>query len=538
MKKITTLLIPFLMSVAMLNAQVRFLDPVFTEVTVTSNVEYATNISVLTGAPSPLILKMDVYEPTGDNLDLRPVVLVAHTGNFLPIVFNGGPFGTKVDSANVEMCRQLALRGYVAVSFEYRLGWNPLPTATDDVRRSTLLQAAYRGIQDARTVIRYLRKSVAEDLNPFGIDETKIVVGGMGTGGYISLGAAYLDKPEEINLLKFINLNTTPPQPYVIPAIFGNYEGSDTTFLPALDTAGNPISILFNIGNHPSYSSDFNMVFHMGGALGDESWIEDGDMPVVSFHSPQDVFAPYDVGNVIVPTTGDIVIPDAAGGLRVLTKANGFGNNQIFIDANFDDPVSQSTNSTLEGLYAFNALPARPDTQCVTSIPGYPISSGDPDAGPWNWYSPAAFIATWDFLNGQPGNPITGTEANCAALRGNLNSAERSKLFIDTVMQYLCPRMALVLEIGPFNSIEDDVLRENLRVYPNPVQGLLTVETQDAARPITQVTLYDLTGRMVRSQANLRTSHVEMNVSSLPQGIYVLRVQAGEGQFTQRIVVE
>lgn len=44
----------------------------------------------------------------------------------------------------------------------------------------------------------------AENNDPYGIDSDKIVVWGQGTGGYIPLAAAYLDRYQEIVLDKFI----------------------------------------------------------------------------------------------------------------------------------------------------------------------------------------------------------------------------------------------------------------------------------------------------------------------------------------------
>ena len=54
------------------------------------------------------------------------------------------------------MCKRFAKKGYVAVAVDYRLGWNPISTSAD-VRRSTLIQAAYRGLQDTKTAVRFLR---------------------------------------------------------------------------------------------------------------------------------------------------------------------------------------------------------------------------------------------------------------------------------------------------------------------------------------------------------------------------------------------
>jgi hypothetical protein len=52
------------------NSQTRYLDDVFTGVTVTSDVTYATNITILPMLmglpPAPAPLTCDIYEPTGD----------------------------------------------------------------------------------------------------------------------------------------------------------------------------------------------------------------------------------------------------------------------------------------------------------------------------------------------------------------------------------------------------------------------------------------------------------------------------------------
>ncbi|MBK7476359.1 MAG: hypothetical protein IPI11_10255 [Haliscomenobacter sp.] len=120
--------------------------------------------------------------------------------------------------------------GYVVFNATYRLGWNPAATGADgqNIRTSTLLQAAYRGIQDGRSLARFLRKSVAENSNPYGIDPSRIAAWGQGTGGYISMGMAFLDRfQQEVVLEKFIDTKTL--QPYIDTTLFGNLYGTTTT---------------------------------------------------------------------------------------------------------------------------------------------------------------------------------------------------------------------------------------------------------------------------------------------------------------------
>ena len=100
--------------------------------------------------------------------------------------------GSRSDSTVTATAAYLTSRGFVVGTYTHRLGW--LPTSTDqNVRTSSLLQAAYRGIQDTRSCIRFFKKSVAEAGNPYGIDPSKICVWGIGTGGYLSLGAGSLN---------------------------------------------------------------------------------------------------------------------------------------------------------------------------------------------------------------------------------------------------------------------------------------------------------------------------------------------------------
>ncbi len=111
MKKVNIPILLFLFcSVAsFLHAQnTRYVDPIFSGVTKVSDVVYGTNISVLTGTPAPLDLKMDVYAPAGDTETERPVVLYLHTGSFLPQYLNGQITGGKLDSTVVEVCTRLS----------------------------------------------------------------------------------------------------------------------------------------------------------------------------------------------------------------------------------------------------------------------------------------------------------------------------------------------------------------------------------------------------------------------------------------------
>ena len=88
-----------------LSAQ-RYVTEVFTNTTVTSNTTYGDNYSVLTGSPILENLVMDIYEPSGDTLSERYLIVLNHDGGYLPKYINQLPFGDKGDSSIVEIANR------------------------------------------------------------------------------------------------------------------------------------------------------------------------------------------------------------------------------------------------------------------------------------------------------------------------------------------------------------------------------------------------------------------------------------------------
>lgn len=407
MKKIFTLSLFALLATAQLTAQ-RYLEEVFDEVTVTSDVVYGVNATIIlipnpeVGEAVPQPLVMDVYEPTGDTETERPLILYFHTGNFLPHPENQSPSGLKTDSAAVEICTRFAKMGYVVASCDYRLGWNPF-AETQDERVNTLINAAYRGVQDSRTAARYFRKDAAENGNQWGIDVDRFVVWGQGTGGYISLAASTIDAYEDILLEKFTTEIDGMPVPMVLEPINGDPNG-ETVGVFMGDTLCYP--------NHVGYNSNFQMCVNMGGALGDISWLDADDGPFISFQSPSDAFAPYVEGVLIVPGV-NLPVVEVQGAYAVQEFCDFAGNNAVWADSNLDDPFSQAANNFNDGYDGLFPFVRPADLQN--------------DTAPWEFWA--------------PDNPN-----NAAGLLTNPTmTPEKGRTFIDTIQAYAAPRMACAL---------------------------------------------------------------------------------------------
>jgi uncharacterized surface protein with fasciclin (FAS1) repeats len=456
------------------SAQTRYLDDVFSAVTVTSDIDYATNISILPLLqglpPGPATLKCDIYEPNGDSVVNRPVIILIHTGTFLPPVANGQPTGSKTDLSIVEQCNRWAKKGYVAVAMENRLGWNP--TSSDqDVRTSSLLQAAYRGIQDAKAMVRYMRMT-EDNGNPYGINPDKIILGGQGTGGYLSLGYATLNNPgAELMLPKFINFqDPANPIPYVIPQFFGNPDGTDSTYLPDFASPTGQTE-LWNIPNNPSYSNDVNMVFNLGGALADVSWLQAGEVPMVSFHCENDPNAPIDTGDVVEPVNDDFVI-EVMGSRTAQFYANQYLNNDAFALAGISDAFTTAANVNnggLEGLYVFKT----PAPLAGANAYGQNYTE---EGAPWDWWDNTSYEAVAQAYNAGSGAPAGYFAAD--AITGNPDmSAAKGNAYLDTIQGYLNPRMFAVLG---FVAGCTDTLADNFDALANINDGSCTYSTTNS----------------------------------------------------------
>ena len=524
------------------SAQDRYLDDVFPVAYVTSDVTYATNISILPMLqelpPGPATLKCDIYEPGGvwDSITNRPVIILVHTGSFLPPVINGQATGSKTDMSIVEQCTRWAKKGYVAVAMENRLGWNP--TSSDqNVRTSSLLQAAYRGIQDAKALVRYMRMT-EDNGNPYGIDESKIVLGGQGTGAYVSLGYATLDKPAaELMLSKFLDLSDPAnPSPYVYPPVFGNPDGTDSTYAPVYDTDltsatyGQIIGqMLFNIPNNLGYSNDINMAFNLGGAIADISWLEAGDVPMVSFHCEKDPYAPIDTGDVIVPTTGDFVV-EVMGSRTVQQQIDTYGNNMSFAMSGISDVYTTAANVNnggIEGLYVFK-------TSTPSTTPNAFGELYEEQGSPWDWWDNASYDAMFQAVNGAP----AGYGAANSILGNPDMSATKGNAYLDTIQGYLNPRMYEVLDLAnhvPIISGINDIEGALVDLYPNPANNVLNIVSYTVG--IENIYIYNTNGQLVLAN-EVNANQVRLNTSTLSKGVYIVDIKSENTSIKRKLIIK
>ena len=484
--------------------QARYLDEIFAQVSVTEDVQFSTNFGFFSGFMAQDTLRMDIYEPMGDTVSERPLIILMHPGSYLPKGVNTLPFGDRKDSAIVEMCTQFAKRGFVAAASSYRLGWNPA-SADQDVRSGTIITATVLGALDGKNCIKFFRQDAAAS-NTYRIDPGKITIGGTNTGGYVALAANNFDEPNDLTLLKFRNSQTG--ESYFDTTAHGNFDGVGGTT---------------NNEQYLGINGDPNLVLNLGGAAGDTSIQNSMDAPIISITGKNDPLTPDSVGVVVVSGAGGVVpVIEVHGGLVTSRYATTLGINSVFSNVTGDPYTAQAEANLM-----------KTGKNPADYLGYYQIQ--DPATGyePWGWYDPMdPNIAQGSDPNGPnyiPGATGSGSRAN------PFQTKDKALMHIDTVMGFFCPRAVAALQLFPTAIDQDLRVDAGLDIYPNPARERLILRVGNARMPIIGVELMDVTGRVVHKAQDIRTLDYVLDRAGIADGLYIVKVDFAEGSITEKV---
>jgi acetyl esterase/lipase len=145
----------------------RYKDLVFDRVSRSDDLVYGRAIDKPSGRE--VELRLDLYEPVGDEASERPVFVFLFGGGFVA-------GNRKVEPQ--AYCELMARRGYVAVAIDYRINQGNI--ATDGIPAA---------VADTRQALAWLHENAAEHR----LDPTRIILGGSSAGAITSLFTAYTD---------------------------------------------------------------------------------------------------------------------------------------------------------------------------------------------------------------------------------------------------------------------------------------------------------------------------------------------------------
>lgn len=265
----------------------RYDEELFTGFDLTADIIYGNNDK---NDGENIDLLLDVYQPSGDMIANRPLIIFMHGGTFI----TGSKEGGDVKPLAEEFCK----KGYVTSSINYRLGIDNIDDFFGDgPSDKDLSEAVFRATQDARAAVRFFRRSVIEEANPYGIDTNHIYLVGSSAGGFIALHLAYLTDEDDIpEVIDQTNVG-----------LGGGIEG-----------------LSGNLG----YSSEVTAIINIAGAIGDANWMSATKAPVLSFHGDEDGTVPYGTDYIGALSYEEIIMVD--GSESVHLKAEDIGLKHCF----------------------------------------------------------------------------------------------------------------------------------------------------------------------------------------------------------------
>ncbi|MBA5792322.1 T9SS type A sorting domain-containing protein [Flavobacterium sp. xlx-214] len=155
------------------------------------------------------------------------------------------------------------------------------------------------------------------------------------------------------------------------------------------------------------------------------------------------------------------------------------------------------------------------------------------------WYKVTFFVdfstskATWQI----PAKNINGTfdlvsvaseapaDISFVAIAG-ANNAAASTIKYDNY---------LVSAVNTTTATVNDIVSTKFNVYPNPATDVITI-TNTESIGIDKITVTDINGRIVKTNNYSQQAEIQLNVSDLNAGVYILNVSTKEGTATKKII--
>ncbi len=213
--------------------------------------------------------RLDLYSPAGDSNTHRPLIIWLHGGGF--------KFGTKRSAGTPVWSRDFALRGYVCAALNYRLSKkHPLKQAAD------LVDGCADAVEDLQQAIRFF----VLNRERYGIDTSRIILGGNSAGAMIALQAGY-SFPAEMRRLAHPDPSASQPA-----------------------GTSNPLHIA--------------AIINFWGAIFNPGWLQHASIPIVAACGSRDRVVPPDAAKP--PIYGSVVIHRTADSLHIPNRLRVFEN--------------------------------------------------------------------------------------------------------------------------------------------------------------------------------------------------------------------
>jgi len=82
--------------------------------------------------------------------------------------------------------------------------------------------------------------------------------------------------------------------------------------------------------------------------------------------------------------------------------------------------------------------------------------------------------------------------------------------------------------------------QQGFQIYPNPAQDQITIEFLATSLTVSNINIYDLSGKVVRSYDfdKKQSSNLNLNVSDLSNGVYLVRIESSKGSAVEKLIIK
>jgi alpha/beta superfamily hydrolase len=479
---------------------INYLDTTF-NYRIEKNIEFARDTNY---AGRLEVLTLDLYKPINDQNKFRPLLVLIHGGAWA--------FGSKDDADISTVAKYMAKRGYVVASINYRKGMhinasvpnpvfrdqNPLNPNDENSTQcqypsdtAEVIRANYRGMQDAKSAIRWLKARNVQDSSCI----ANVYVGGSSAGGFIAYAVAFMDLPNE----KPIQTNALSLAPVPEPKLVFCHKLNNpvSTIIDRSRPDLGSIEGRTNLNGQNARVKGLISIF--GGLIENQigtSLIQGIDTPAVfMYHQECDIVVPFNrasgnsfFSNLCIPLLGSVP--------PYFPTYTPISNIPIFLGSNYLNTYFNSINAS-----------QRPKVK----------------------FSPV--------LNGAP------TAFSCLA-NPPCHSLPYILAYTDTIANFLKPivdatnaNTANNCPINVSTSTNNAQLNNQVNVYPNPFGTLLNVELPSNLNSISYA-LFSNTGKLIISKQMININGLfQIQLSNkLTQGIYYLQIKTKKGVITKKLL--
>jgi len=81
--------------------------------------------------------------------------------------------------------------------------------------------------------------------------------------------------------------------------------------------------------------------------------------------------------------------------------------------------------------------------------------------------------------------------------------------------------------------------KEEIMIYPNPVNGIITIKSKILLNEETEIKITDVLGKEIKNQkVRTKNEKAQMEISDLKTGIYILNIKNNERVITKKIIIQ